>query len=191
MSNSIIRCFHRALGADTSANDLSGSDLQDKKDSIISAFPAINPALFTASYWEAQRWHYTSLQTLLGDSTNEWIKNKFSYLPSYDPSPQIVPYLAFSDKSSISNRGSAIHLEGDLTIQVTAESDEDNSLAENISNRIIQVLGSQSGFAPEITVPNNIEYLRYVLQNSTSETESFDTVKIEYHYAASFLTVGV
>ena len=186
MSNNIIRTFHRLLSLDTSANDLTGTPLANKKAEIIANYPDLDPALFDTAYWDAQKWHYTSLKTLLGDLSSNWVKNKFYYF-SHDANNDERPVITFSDRNEIVSRGSSTYYEGTFTIQVIADSNLDNAKCENIASRIIQVLGDQVQVPDAITVPNNIRSLNYVYQGSTTGTNNFDIVTISYNYDASFI----
>lgn len=171
------------------ANDLSGAALDAKKAEIIAAYPDIDSALFNADYWDAQQWHYTSLQTLLGDASTDWVKNKFSYLSPYNPEPEERPIICFSDSNKITSRGvNNLGFEGEFQIQVIADSSLDNAKAENVANRIIKVLEGNDQQGPRnIITPNNLYSLNWEFQGSSTGTNNFDNITLNYHYAAIFI----
>lgn len=186
--NNVLRVLHKLLSADTSANDLSGAALTANQAAIIARHPDLNPSLFNSAYWQNQRWHNTSLQSLLGDLSADWVKNKFNYYIPYSPSVEERPIICFAiNNLQVKTRGDHTGFMGDLQIQVIVDSSQDNATKENITNRIFKILGESDQVDQDKCVPCGLQSMTYQFQTISSDVSNFDSNSIGYSFTCAIV----
>lgn len=192
MSNAIKRCFINLLSQDTKANDLTGVALDNKKQEILDKYQMLynlDPLLFTNTYWKNCTFHYKSLQTLLGDSTNDWFKQKIIPFQS-QIEPNDLPIIQIQCNEDVQNYGEIFSWQGLLTFNIIAKSSENMAIAENIGWRLINLLKQNHQLPQSITVPNNILGLTYSLSSSGSnQGDEYDTISHSYKIITQFIEV--
>ncbi len=191
MSNSIKRCFMNFLSQDNT--DLTDLEIVDKKAEIINLYETeynINPVNFTFDYWlNAGRYHYQSLKILLQSTETDWYKTKIiPFKRNIDT--QELPLIQLQCGQKVNSYSENITgFEGNLQIIINTSSVDDMSLGECIAWRIINLLDlNGTSFGQEITVPNNLNGLNYSFVSRSNQTDSYDTLILDYYLTGTFLS---
>lgn len=191
MKNAILRTILSYLKEDNSSKDLVSPALETTKTEIIQKYQKdynINPAHITNEYWNSVgRTHLKSLQTLLGDTTSDWYKNKFSFIDE-DFYTSILPLITISCSDlEIQNYSNSPSYTSNVFLKINTLSKKDSSLGEAIAFRIKNLV-LNAKIAQEICLVNGLVYLQFQ-QDFDIANKTTDVLNLRIKIITNFLEI--